>query len=225
LLATQRPSVDVITGTIKANIPTRLAFAVASQVDSKTILDIGGAEKLLGRGDMLMSMPELSAPKRAQGAYVSEKEIERVVDFLKKEGEPDYNHQIVEGASASGGVMLDPENSDSLLEEAIQIAIDSGKVSTSYLQRRMKIGYSRAARIVDLMQELGVVGEADGAKPREVLVTEWPPAGSVAEEEEIEDEEEEDEGVEEADEVDDDADDQGGHQSQNEEEYVRDAKA
>ncbi len=177
IVATQRPSVDVITGTIKANIPTRLAFAVASQVDSKTILDIAGADKLLGRGDMLLATPELTKPKRAQGAYVSEAEIERVVDFLKKEGEPDYNNQITESANSAGGVMFDPENSDVLLEDAIAIAIDAGKVSTSFLQRRMKIGYSRAARIVDIMVELGIVGEADGAKPREVLVDEWPPAG------------------------------------------------
>lgn len=178
ILATQRPSVDVITGTIKANIPTRLAFAVASQVDSKTILDIGGAEKLLGRGDMLMHTPELSKPRRAQGAYVGEAEIERIVAFLKEESEPDYNYQITEGGTGSGGVSLDPADSDSLLEEAIEIAIDAEKVSTSFLQRRMKIGYSRAARIVDLMEKLGVVGAADGAKPREVLVSEWPPAGS-----------------------------------------------
>lgn len=193
ILATQRPSVDVITGTIKANIPTRLAFAVASQVDSKTILDVSGAEKLLGRGDMLMHTPELSKPKRAQGAYVAESEIERVVAFLKEESEPDYNYQITESASGAGGVSLDPADSDSLLEEAIEIAIDAGKVSTSFLQRRMKIGYSRAARIVDLMEKLGVVGEADGAKPREVLVSEWPPAGSMPEldEDVIEDEDEE----------------------------------
>lgn len=178
ILATQRPSVDVITGTIKANIPTRLAFAVASQVDSKTILDVGGAEKLLGRGDMLMHTPELSKPRRAQGAYVGEAEIERIVAFLKEESEPDYNYQITEGGTGSGGVSFDPADSDSLLEEAIEIAIDAEKVSTSFLQRRMKIGYSRAARIVDLMEKLGVVGAADGAKPREVLVSEWPPAGS-----------------------------------------------
>ncbi|KKW29800.1 MAG: cell division protein FtsK/SpoIIIE [Candidatus Uhrbacteria bacterium GW2011_GWD2_52_7] len=207
ILATQRPSVDVITGTIKANIPTRLAFAVASQVDSKTILDISGAEKLLGRGDMLMSTPELSKPKRAQGAYVSEAEIERVVDFLKEEGEPEYNHQITEGASGAGGVMLDPSNSDALLEDAINIAIDAGKVSTSFLQRRMKIGYSRAARIVDLMQELGVVGEADGAKPREVLVSEWPPAGTQDDVRDMPDVQEDDEDVaEEDDEVENDQD-------------------
>lgn len=178
IVATQRPSVDVITGTIKANIPTRLAFAVASQVDSKTILDIGGAEKLLGRGDMLMSMPELSKPKRAQGAYVSEAEIERVVAFLKEESEPDYNYQITEGGSNAGGVALDPADQDTLLNDAIEIAIDAGKVSTSFLQRRMKVGYSRAARIVDLMEKIGIVGPPDGAKPREVLVSEWPPANS-----------------------------------------------
>ncbi len=178
ILATQRPSVDVITGTIKANIPTRLAFAVASQVDSKTILDTAGADKLLGRGDMLMSTPELSKPKRVQGAYVSDSEIEKVVTFLKKESAPDYNYQITEGGNgSSGGAAFNAEDADVLLEDAIKIAIDAGRVSTSFLQRRMKIGYSRAARIVDLMQEMGVVGAADGAKPREVLITEWPPAG------------------------------------------------
>ncbi|MBI1908317.1 DNA translocase FtsK 4TM domain-containing protein [Candidatus Uhrbacteria bacterium] len=177
VLATQRPSVDVITGTIKANIPTRLAFAVASQVDSKTILDISGAEKLLGRGDMLMSTPEISKPRRLQGAYLSEKEIERVVDFLKGESAPDYNYQITEGAS-SGGVSMNPEDSDDLMEDAIQIVLESGKASTSFLQRRMKIGYSRAARIIDLMEQMGIIGAQDGAKPREILVTEWPPEGS-----------------------------------------------
>lgn len=195
ILATQRPSVDVITGTIKANIPTRLAFAVASQVDSKTILDVGGAEKLLGRGDMLMSTPELSKPKRAQGAYVAESEIERVVAFLKEESEPDYNYQITEGGSSAGGVLMDPADQDTLLDDAIEIAIDAGKVSTSFLQRRMKVGYSRAARIVDLMEKLGVVGPADGAKPREVLVSEWPPAGSEMVDEDIPDEDIEDDEV------------------------------
>ena len=174
VLATQRPSVDVITGTIKANIPTRLAFAVASQVDSKTILDIGGAEKLLGRGDMLMSTPELSKPKRAQGAYLSDKEIERVVAFLKAEGQPDYNYQVTED-SRGGGTVLDPADSDPLLDDAINIVLESGKASTSYLQRRMKIGYSRAARIIDLMEQMGVVGQGEGAKPREILVDSWPP--------------------------------------------------
>ncbi len=178
VLATQRPSVDVITGTIKANIPTRLAFAVASQVDSKTIIDTAGADKLLGRGDMLLSTPELSKPRRVQGAYVSDSEIEKVVAFLKKESVPDYNYQITEGGNGnSGGTNFKAEDTDVLLEDAIKIAIDAGRVSTSFLQRRMKVGYSRAARIVDIMQEMGVVGAADGAKPREVLISEWPPAG------------------------------------------------
>lgn len=196
ILATQRPSVDVITGTIKANIPTRLAFAVASQVDSKTILDVAGADKLLGRGDMLISNAELSKPKRIQGAYISEEEIEHVVEFLKKESAPDYNYQIIEGTkeNGSGGVSMGGDSADPLLEEAIQIAIDAGRVSTSYLQRRMKIGYSRAARILDLLEEMGVVGGSDGAKPREVLVTEWPPHGSSMEEEpDMTDEETDDE--------------------------------
>ena len=197
ILATQRPSVDVITGTIKANIPTRLAFAVASQVDSKTILDTAGADKLLGRGDMLMSTPELSKPRRVQGAYVSDSEIEKVVSFLKKESAPDYNYQITEGSSGgSGGTAFNTDDADPLLEDAIKIAIEAGRVSTSFLQRRMKIGYSRAARIVDLMEEMGVVGAADGAKPREVLITEWPPAGmddgaSAAEDQDEEEPEEE----------------------------------
>lgn len=178
ILATQRPSVDVITGTIKANIPTRLAFAVASQVDSKTILDTMGAEKLLGRGDMLMSTPELSKPRRLQGAYLSDKEIERVVGYLKSESPPDYNYQITEGASAGGGVSLNGEDSDPLMEEAVNIVLESSKASTSYLQRRMKIGYSRAARIIDLMEQMGIISAQDGAKPREILVTEWPPANA-----------------------------------------------
>ncbi len=177
ILATQRPSVDVITGTIKANIPTRLAFAVASQVDSKTILDMGGAEKLLGRGDMLLSTPEMSKPRRMQGAYLSEKEIERVVGYLKSESAPDYNYQITEGASAGGGVSMNGEDNDPLMEDAVQIVLESSKASTSFLQRRMKIGYSRAARIIDIMEQMGIISAQDGAKPREILVTEWPPAG------------------------------------------------
>jgi S-DNA-T family DNA segregation ATPase FtsK/SpoIIIE len=174
ILATQRPSVDVITGIIKANIPTRLAFAVASQVDSKTILDISGAEKLLGRGDMLVHNPQISKPKRLQGAFVADDEIEHIVDFLKKEGAPDYNMQVLEH-ERTGGTAFNEEDSDPLLDDAIQIIIESGKASTSYLQRRMRIGYSRAARLIDLMEEVGVIGGGNGAKAREVLVTEWPP--------------------------------------------------
>lgn len=176
ILATQRPSVDVITGTIKANIPTRVAFAVASQVDSKTIIDQAGAEKLLGRGDMLYTTPEISKPRRVQGAYIADSEIKNIIDFLKEEGEPDYNYQITED-SRSGGTVLDSEDSDPLMEEAIQIILESEKASTSYLQRRLSIGYSRAARIIDLLEEAGVIGPQNGSKPRDVLIDEWPPGG------------------------------------------------
>jgi S-DNA-T family DNA segregation ATPase FtsK/SpoIIIE len=174
ILATQRPSVDVITGVIKANIPTRLAFAVASQVDSKTILDVSGAEKLLGRGDMLISTPQISKPKRLQGAFVSDEEIERVVEFLKKEGEPDYNYTVLE-TEKTGGTVMEDSGEDPMIDEAIQIVLEVGKASTSYLQRKLRIGYSRAARIIDIMSEMGVISEANGSKPREVLITEWPP--------------------------------------------------
>ncbi len=197
VLATQRPSVDVITGTIKANIPTRLAFSVASQVDSKTIIDMGGAEKLLGRGDMLVSTPQISKPKRLQGAYISDDEISKIIKFLKQEGEPDYNYQVTEDTRA-GGSVFNSEDSDPLLEDAIQIVLQSKKVSTSFLQRRMRIGYSRAARIVDLLEEMGIVGPQNGSKPRVALITEWPVGGAqevadfeedVYEEDEVEDSE------------------------------------
>jgi S-DNA-T family DNA segregation ATPase FtsK/SpoIIIE len=180
ILATQRPSVDVITGTIKANIPTRLAFAVASQVDSKTILDISGAEKLLGRGDMLLSTPQLSKPKRLQGAYVSDGEIERIVQFLTKHGEPDYNYQITED-TRTGGTSFESNDSDPLFDDAVKFVLESGKASTSYLQRRMRVGYSRAARIMDLLEQNGIIGPGNGAKPREVLISEWPPASEQVE--------------------------------------------
>lgn len=204
ILATQRPSVDVITGVIKANIPTRLAFAVASQVDSKTILDVSGAEKLLGRGDMLISTPQISKPKRLQGAFVSDDEIERVVNFLKKEGEPDYNLSVVE-QEKTGGTVLDDGEDEPLLEDAIQEVIATGKASTSYLQRKMRIGYSRAARIMDIMSEMGVIGEANGSRPREVLVDEWPPRKAEPQEKKVEKnyDEEEDSGDDNYDEDDD----------------------
>lgn len=183
VLATQRPSVDVITGTIKANIPARIAFSVASQTDSRTILDVSGAEKLLGRGDMLFWSAELSKPKRLQGPFVSEEEVGRIVDALKKEGVPDYNYAITEaqkGATIFGPGGLDGDG-DALLEDAIKVVLESGKASTSLLQRRLKVGYGRAARIMDLMEENGVIGPGEGAKPREVLVNEWPPGGEIAE--------------------------------------------
>ncbi len=174
VLATQRPSVDVITGLIKANFPARIAFAVASQMDSRTILDCAGAEKLLGRGDMLYTSAELSKPKRLQGAYLSDSEIERIVAFLKQEGVPDYNYAITETAR-TGTILDDGDGDEPLLDEAVQAIIQAGRASTSLLQRRLKIGYGRAARIMDLLEEKGVIGAGEGAKPREVLVTEWPP--------------------------------------------------
>ncbi len=180
VLATQRPSVDVITGTIKANIPGRISFAVASQTDSRTILDASGAEKLLGRGDMLFTSAEVSKPKRIQGAFVSVEEVERVVKFLRKYGEPNYNLAITEITKA-GTVFDDDSDRDSLFEDAVEIILQAGKASTSFLQRRMRVGYARAARIMDEMEEAGVIGEGSGAKPREVLVTSWPPGRDLTE--------------------------------------------
>ncbi|MCX6798362.1 MAG: hypothetical protein NTX66_04100 [Candidatus Falkowbacteria bacterium] len=175
ILATQRPSVNVITGLIKANIPTRIAFAVASLVDSKTILDISGAEKLLGQGDMLFSAAELSKPKRIQGAFLSENEIRDVVDYIKeKSGPAEYlegvtNRQKVAGVAGVGmdGIHGDE---DELIEEAKAIILKAGKASTSLLQRRLSIGYGRAAKILDMLEEAGIIGPSNGAKPREILI-------------------------------------------------------
>lgn len=202
VLATQRPSVDVITGIIKANVPARIAFAVASQIDSRTILDSSGAEKLLGRGDMLYSSAELGKPKRLQGPFVSDGEIEKVVKFLRQVGEPDYNYTITE-KQKTGTVLdlMDSEDGDPVLEEAIQVVLEAGKASTSLLQRRLKLGYSRAARIVDLLEQNGIVGPAEGAKPREILIKEWPPAGDAVALEELEEELDEELGIEEGEEA------------------------
>lgn len=177
VLATQRPSVEVITGLIKANVPARVAFAVASITDSRTILDYAGAEKLIGRGDMLYTSAELTKPKRLQGAFVSDAEVKRVVDFLKKSGEkPEYETGVVEKQTKFNGDgtidFSDPDEGDELFEEAKELVVQAGKASTSYLQRRLKVGYARAARLMDLLEEAGVVGPSDGAKPREILITE-----------------------------------------------------
>ena len=176
ILATQRPSVDVITGLIKANTPSRIAFSVASIVDSKTILDSSGAEKLLGKGDMLFSTAELSKPRRIQGAYLSDAEIFSIVGFIKeKYGQADYLDGIVERQKVSGnaGVGLDGNfgDEDELLEEAKEIVLLAGKASTSLLQRRLRIGYSRAASILDMLEEAGIIGPSNGSKPREILVS------------------------------------------------------
>ncbi len=174
ILATQRPSVDVITGLIKANFNARIAFAVASGTDSRTILDSLGAEKLVGRGDMLFTSAELSKPKRLQGTYISDTEIKKVTDFIKSNFDaPEYQNEIVDrlGATSNGVAFNDDGGADEpLLQEAQDIVVRAGKASASFLQRRMKIGYARAARILDLLEEKGVIGPGDGAKPRDIMV-------------------------------------------------------
>ncbi len=199
VLATQRPSVDVITGLIKANIPGRIAFAVASATDSRTILDQQGAEKLLGRGDMLYSTAELSMPKRVQGAFVSETEIQRVVEYVKSKYEPaDYDLSVTNRPSAGptifGDSGLPSEDSDELIPAAKEEIIRAGKASASLLQRRLKVGYARAARLLDLLEEEGFISAGDGAKPREILKADFlkdqaPP--EIPDEDELEVEEEE----------------------------------
>lgn len=173
IVATQRPSVEVITGLMKANIPARIAFSVASIIDSRTILDCQGAEKLLGRGDMLFLTAELSKPKRLQGSYVSEEEMKRVVDCVKGDEPPQYDDAIINKNTYSSGTINlfggYNDDHDSLFDEAKKIIIESGKASATLLQRRMKVGYARAARLLDELEEAGIVGPADGAKPREVF--------------------------------------------------------
>ena len=179
LVATQRPSVDVVTGVIKANIPTRIAFAVSSQIDSRTILDGAGAEKLLGRGDMLFRFAGAPKPSRIQGCFVSDSEVESVVEFIKKGKTADYDDNImveIERQAAvekkqKTGLAEDGPEEDSMLSEAIRVVVENGMASTSLLQRKLKLGYARAARIVDEMEQRGVVGPYKGAKPRDVLIT------------------------------------------------------
>jgi S-DNA-T family DNA segregation ATPase FtsK/SpoIIIE len=175
ILSTQRPSVNVITGLIKANISTRIAFQVASQVDSRTILDTSGAEKLLGAGDMLYLSSEMAQPERLQSAYISEDEVKKVVKFITKNNEavdevpPEIDAEA--GSKPGFSMNLDDDNSDDdeLYEDARMAVIEAGKASTSYLQRKLKLGYSRAARLMDMLEERGVIGGPDGARPREVL--------------------------------------------------------
>lgn len=172
IVATQRPSVDVITGTIKANIPSRISFQVSSQIDSRTILDMSGAEKLLGKGDMLYYPSNLSKPIRVQGAFVSDKEVKRVCDFIRNQGEANYNQDAVESISTNNTSQTMQDDKDDLYDEAVKLVVADGQASISYLQRKLKIGYSRAARIVDQMEEMGVVSGYDGSKPRKVLIEE-----------------------------------------------------
>ena len=170
VIATQRPSVDVLTGLIKANITSRVAFATASQVDSRTILDISGAEKLLGNGDMLFLGNGLNRPRRLQGCFVSDGEIDDLVTYLQEHGDAEYDPAILSFKSARSGNSPTGNGSDEdeLYDEAIETVMQAGKASASLLQRRLKVGYARAARLLDIMQETGVVGPADGAKPRDV---------------------------------------------------------
>lgn len=170
VVATQRPSVDVITGLIKANITNRVAFAVASQVDSRTILDQSGAEKLLGNGDMLFVGGDIGKPKRVQGVIVTDPEIKAVTDFLKQHGQAVYDESIPEFRPVSSGGAGGGTGDDSLYDEAQQVVVNAGKASASLLQRRLKVGYARAARLLDLLEANGVVGPPDGAKPRDVLI-------------------------------------------------------
>lgn len=176
VLATQRPSVNVITGLIKANIPARIAFTVASQVDSRTILDQAGAEKLLGQGDMLMKTADMSKPKRIQGAWVMDQEVMKITDHLRMQSAPQYNDEIVSQPvqiNNKGGVVMDFDGNgdDDMYKDALRVVIESRKASTSLLQRRLRIGYARAARIIEEMEEQGVIGAADGARPRDVLIS------------------------------------------------------
>ncbi len=180
VLSTQRPSVNVITGLIKANVPARIALQVASQIDSRTILDQGGAETLLGQGDMLFLSSDMNKPQRLQGPYISEAEVKKVVDFIASHNEPELPIEIgapqagndgvgIANATGGGGEFGDDEIDDDMYEAARAAVIEAQKASTSYLQRKLRIGYARAARIVDLLEERGVIGPGDGAKPREVL--------------------------------------------------------
>ena len=177
LIATQRPSVDVITGIIKANIPSRIAFAVSSQVDSRTILDMGGAEKLLGRGDMLFSPVGSQKPTRIQGCFVSDSEIESVVNFVKKSQETGYDKNIAEEieknavAEKDGGDSAVNGDTDPMMPDAVKCVVEAGQASTSLLQRRLRLGYARAGRLVDEMEQMGIVGPHEGSKPRQVLIT------------------------------------------------------
>jgi S-DNA-T family DNA segregation ATPase FtsK/SpoIIIE len=177
VLATQRPSVDVITGLIKANVPARVAFTVASQVDSRTIIDQMGAEKLLGRGDMLLLTSDMPKPKRVQAAFIDDDETNKITDFIRMQRPPEYNDEIISQPvqlNGKGGVVADMSNDggdDDMWKDAVRVVIEGGKASTSLLQRRLRIGYGRAARLIETMEEQGIVGPADGARPREVLVS------------------------------------------------------
>ena len=172
ILSTQRPSVDIITGVIKANFPCRIAMRVSSKVDSRTILDCNGAEHLLGHGDMLFIPPGSARLIRLHGPLVTEVEATRIVSFLKKQARPQYDESVTrdEPQGGPGGAPGREEEVDPAYDQAVRLAIQMGQISVSHIQRRLKLGYARAARLVDMMERNGIVGPADGSKPREVLV-------------------------------------------------------
>ncbi len=179
IIATQRPSVDVVTGLIKANVPSRIAFMVSSQVDSRTILDVGGAEKLLGRGDMLFSPVGATKANRIQGCFVSDEEVEAVVEYVKADLTTEYDEDVINEIERQAaiekkqksGLAEDGPSDDPMLQNAISVVVDAGQASTSLLQRKLKLGYARAARIIDELEERGIVGPYEGAKPRQVLIS------------------------------------------------------
>ncbi len=176
VLATQRPSVDVITGLIKANVPARIAFTVVSQIDSRTIIDQAGAEKLLGMGDMLFSTPDMAKPKRVQGALIMKDEVVKVADFLRMQRPPQYDDEVVSQPvqlNGKGGIVADygaNDADDDMWRDAVKVVLEARKASTSLLQRRLRVGYGRAARLIETMEEQGIIGQADGSRPREVLI-------------------------------------------------------
>jgi S-DNA-T family DNA segregation ATPase FtsK/SpoIIIE len=170
VLATQRPSVDVITGLIKANFPSRISFRVATRVDSRTVLDVMGAEHLLGKGDMLFLPPGSSRLVRVHGSYVSESETNSVVEFWKQQAEPDYDQSFLIAPADDDEEAEEYEGpEDAMYQEAVRVVCEMGKASTSTLQRRLRLGYGRAARILDMMQRDGIIGPPDGSRPRDVL--------------------------------------------------------
>ena len=175
IIATQRPSTDVITGVVKANIPSRISFAVSSSIDSRTILDQTGAEKLLGKGDMLFLPMGENSPLRVQGAYVSDEELERLVQYTVNQQKAQYDEKFLNLSESSRPGVDDvkdqeEEYDDPLYNEIVDFVVNSGKASASLLQRRFRLGYNRAARCIDLLEERGIVGPANGSKPREVLI-------------------------------------------------------
>ncbi len=175
IIATQRPSADVLTGLMKSNIPSRIAFAVASQMESRIILDTGGAEKLIGKGDMLFNPLGMPKPMRVQGCYLSSEEVEAVTEYIKRSGTAEYSSEILEhmerSANDERGGFSDDEDADEMLDEAIDVVMQTGQASASMLQRKLKLGYARAARIIDQMESRGIIGPFDGAKPRQLLIS------------------------------------------------------